>query len=133
MKLVRRLPIVALALASLLTATALRAEDFVIDNGTSENDQSIGNRIVLLNQTGQPKLKVFVSAKPKEKPQPQAELRDSDYTVKLASPTTEISIYVATMDNKKKSSIRRAKDGDVLAVVFEDGGLAILKHRTSRK
>lgn len=133
MKLVHRLPLVALAIASLSLTSALRAEDFAVDDGTSESEQAIANRVVLLNQTGQPKLKIFISAKPGEKPQPQAELKESDYTVKLSAPTTEVSLYVATMDNKKKSAIRRAKDGDVLAVVFQDGGLAILKHRTSRK
>lgn len=133
MKSVRRLPLLALAFASLSFTAVLRAQDFAVDDGSSDSEQAIANRVVLLNQTGQPKLKIFISAKPGEKPQPQAELKEADYTVKLAAPTTEVSLYVATMDNKKKSAVRRAKDGDVLAVVFQDGGLAILKHRTSRK
>lgn len=133
MKSVRCLSLIALACASLSLTAVLRAQDFVVDAGSSESEPVIANRVVLLNQTGQPKLKIFISAKPGEKPQPQPELTESDYTVKLAAPTTEVSLYVATMDNKKKSAIRRAKDGDVLAVVFQDGGIAVLKHRTSRK
>lgn len=133
MKPLRRPPALALAIASIATAIALHAADFVIDDGTSETAQASENKIVLLNQTGQPQLKVFASANPKEKPQPQTELKEADYTVSLSDPTMEVSLYVSTMDNKKKSAIRRAKNGDVLAVVFQDGGLAILKHRTSKK